>query len=490
MKELNVLCLLLFILNITVAQDVPCCENECDNISIYGNADDNTPTQIKHNDGFTYLSGRVSINGQLFATVTKFDNNNNVIWEYQFDSPSNIADFIVVDNGLLLVGRTEPAIVSGTNFDNELLIARIDNDGTPIFIRTYDNTARELFLRVIEHTNPPNPAFPFYATTFENNTSFPSADDDARLYNIDNQGNINWVVEYAFEMVDEQIGVAISPTSDGNLLLGGRGRNVDGLIAKVNGATGQILSSEDASIGVFHNHAHELSNGNIVISGFLDVSTREILLSLFDSDLNLLNSIRLDNLFGVFLAAADIDNNDDFYIVGMQSQSNGQPVLCKISTANNTLTLLASKYFNNGETSFGGFALDVNGNQIYYADGRTGNPLSTGGRDVLLGYFDTELADDCFMDASVTSSVENYTLSPFSITSVNVTPATPLENIGLIAQQPYNTEPLCDQSLCPPTNPETVPTLNEWGLIILSLLLLIIGFVGIRDRKLSASNYL
>jgi len=410
MKTLNVLCALFFMLNIAVAQDEPCCENECDNISIYGDANDNAPSQIKHYAGSTYLAGTITIGDQIFATFTKFDSNNNIIWEYQFDRQSRIADFIKTGNDLLLVGRTEPTT------DNELLFARIDDNGNAVFIRTYNNTSRELFLRIVEHPNPQNPAFPFYATSLENNTASPSVFDDSRLYNVDIQGNINWAIEYEFGQQDEQIDVGLGFLSDGNLLVSGNAvDSSQGIIAKVNGATGQIISSNSYSIACNYNQVYELSNGNIIASAFLTPGSEEVLVSLFDNGLNLLSSMRLDATFrSGFLGIMDIDNADNVYIGGTV-QSSGQPILCKFNTTANMLTLTASKFFNGGETSFAGLTLDVNGNQIYYADGRTGNPLSTGGSDILLGYFDTALTDDCLMDAGISTSVENYGASPITI---------------------------------------------------------------------------
>jgi len=437
-KELTLSLTLLFLFGTTIAQiSQSNCEKICDNISIYGDTNDNVPTQIKHYEGFTYLAGTANISGQLLATLTKLDTNNVVIWEYQLNMPSRIADFVKTDEGLLLVGRTEPGASANA------LIAQINDDGDEVFIKTYENTSRSLFLRIIEHHNPLNPDFPFYITAFENNTDSPSVFDDSQLYNIDKYGNINWITEYEFGQTDEQIGVAITPLNDGNLFIAGNGvDNQRGIIAKINGLNEAVLQPTEATISGLYNHAVELSNGNIVVSNFLTFGSGELVVSLFDNNLDLLNSLRLNDLLVGFISAAGADDDDNFYVIGTQ---NGQPILCKLSTVGNILTLAASKYFNNDENSFDGYALYVKGDKVYYADGRTAHPLSFGGSDILLGYFNTQLTDDCLLDAVINTSVENYNLSTISIAFSNVSTPSTIEIIDLLALS-HDIEPICDET--------------------------------------------
>ena len=68
----------------------------------------------------------------------------------------------------------------------------------------------------------------------------------------------------------------------------------------------------------------------------------------------------------------------------------------------NEIVFTNTKYFEDGESAFMSPFLDVVGSNLYYADARLGHPLSFGGYDVLVGYFNVELNNICLIAVSYT----------------------------------------------------------------------------------------
>ncbi len=480
-KTLNIL-FLLFIINFAIAQTQDCCENICDNMTIYGDADNNIPLRIKHYDDFIYLTGTTNISDQSFATFSKLDITGQVIWQYRFDVQSIFYDFVKIGSEFLLVGSTIPYLIGGNPVDTQSILARIDDNGNPIYIRSYQNSGREAFYRILKHPNPPNANAPYYISAFENVDGAPSFNDKVHLHNLDVVGNIVWSVEYNTSQFDEQFYRDIAPTNDGHLMLLGNYLPANrGVVLKVDGTNGQVLSAKEASDNVIYNGVRELSDGNIVVSGFFLGTPRESLLSLFDSNLNFLSSTRLNN--GGVLNITSIDTDTDDNIYGAGELNNGQPVIIKANTVGNQFNIVAAKYFTDGESTFYDATIHVDGTNLYYADGRANNPLSPGGQDIASGYFNTALSDDCLVDAEIVNNNVNYTFTNSDITATNFTISNPTNTINLVPLN-YSSQQFCPNPDCPePPSPDIVPTLSEWGLIMLGLFVLIIGIIAIKREE-------
>lgn len=467
-----------FLIQILFAQGTDCCPDVCDRITLYGDANDNIPKRIKHYDGFTYLIGSVKISNETFATFSKITANNQLVWEYRFDTQTDFLDFIKVGNEFLLVGRTLPLSSSnGFPVNNQSVMARIDDNGNAVYIRTYENNMREGFIRIIEHPNPINPNAPYYVSGVEGANSVPSYNDEVHLHNLDGSGNILWSVEFNAFKIDEQFTRDITPSSDGHILMIGNNLSPNqGMIIKVDGATGQVLLAKEETNGLIFNGVRELSNGNIVSSGFFLGNPRISALSLFDTDLTVLSSKTLSDVGDLYITSIDVDDNDNVYCANQLD--NGQPIIIKASTTNNEILLTNSEYFLNGESDFSTATLFVDGSTLYYADSRMNNPASPGERDVFLGSFDLSLEDDCLIDAPIETAQLDFTLTDTNVSMFNFDLPQPTTSIGLVPID-YIIDPFCANPDCP----AVIPTLSEWALIILALLLLILNVSMIRYHE-------
>ncbi len=407
----------------------------CENLIICGDEFDNSPSRIKHFDGFTYYIGSTFSNGQSVATFTKLNGDNEVVWEYKLDGASQLADFVKTDdNAFLLVGRTLPV-----QSDNRSILARINEDGTLGFIRSYQNVAREALFRIVKQENPLDPDYPYYMGGFENPGPTVSATDEVHLHNLDAQGNIKWSVELDYTF-DDQFARGLLALQNGHLaLFGDYAPNNRGVVVTVDGLSGMILSSaRSSSVAVFR-EAVQLNNGNIAIAGRMGLTNSQALLTILDSDLNFISSLSVSNQGVVDFTELKKNNNNELFTVGRTS--GGLPIICKAEINAGQINITDFKYIDNGETSFTAPSIDVVGSSIYYSDGRTGHPFSYGGNDVLVGYFDTDFSGDCLSDTMFSSTNQNYSMTAISPTSTLFTAPSPTEDLSLV-EQAVNCQPL------------------------------------------------
>lgn len=386
----------------------------CENLNLYGNSNDNTPSKIKHYDGFTYILGTTIIANAIYPTFTKFDSDNNVVWERQFSITAQMFDFVKADNSFLLVGRTEPAFNGNTPLDNQSILMKIDDQGNEIFTNIYDNNAGELFSNIEKHPNPPNTAFPYYIVGMKN-IATSSSQNKIFLSNVNNQGSINWTVQSSVSSNDPSVNSLVC-TADGNIVLSGdysSSGNV-GFITKINGTNGSIIQVYERNNTIYLD-AVELSNGDIVFTG-TDYTNNQSSLTLYNGNSfatpTSLSQFALNTVFN--LKTIVVDSNDNLY--GTGTLADGRPVVYRAEVIAGEIIVMDIKYHDNGETAFSEATLDVDGSQVYYTDGRTGHPLSTGGADILLGSFDLMLSDSCLTDIGYSFNVFSFFISSNPVT--------------------------------------------------------------------------
>ncbi len=412
----------------------PCCQD----INIYGNQYDNAPTKIKHYNGHSYITGTAIVNSQSYFTFSKFDSNNKVIWEYQSTTPAHIFDFVKTNsNAFLLVGRTNPP-----NANNRGIIVKIDDSGSLNFSKAYDNYGREQFHKIIKHDNPVNVNFPYYMTGIHNTLTGTIYSDAAMLINLDEFGVINWSIEYPYS-TDNQFTRGLLGLDDGNVLLIGDSEG-KALLAKVDGANGQLIRGIRETRIMTYYDGVELSNGNIVVAGLDGTGTTNInaQLSLFDSNLNFLDNVRFVNEGILRFQEVVKDNSDNLYLSG--ETRNGFNVICKASTTGANLNIDLMRYFSNGETTYNSPCIDVFGNRLYYADARTDHPKSFGNSDIIFGHFNTSLAEECFKDTTISYIQPTMFFTPIQINSFSFTMPSPTSIVN-IGNQSYSEEHICQQ---------------------------------------------
>ena len=405
----------------------------CDNVKVYGDSLNEIPIRIKHYQGFTYLAGRTQINGQEHALCTKLTSANDVVWQYYFDTPSTINDFIQTSDGsFLLVGNTLPFSSS-----NKSILARILPNGTIDFIRTYNISNRESFIRIVEHPAPQNSNFPYYISGL---VTISGSSDDVQLHNLDALGNISWTVEYSY-LADDQYFQGIIPLFDGNLILTGNSATPQqGNLIKINGATGAPLSGIKTLQNMEFNDGVELNNGQIVVSG-RDIANSDAFLSLFSSDLSLLSSTRFFGEQIIDFPEIKKDASESLITAGIMDVDSS--VICKATIINNEIVFQQVKRIANGTSSLAW--LDVVGTNMHYTDNRTNHPSGSGGVDVLIARLTTDLGDSCLVSKVFNDSITNYSTDTISISHASKTlpPPTLVINLDTLA---LNLSPQCPES--------------------------------------------
>ena len=413
----------------------------CPDFKIYGDGLPNYPIRIKPFGGFTYLTGTRDVSGNVYATLTKLDNANTVVWQYQFDMPSVIRDFVPTDDGaFLLVGNTMP-FGAGTRS----ILARINDIGTNAalgFIRSYDNNGREALTRIVKHPNALDTAYAYYMLGFENAGG---TNDDVHLHNLNDQGNIQWSVEYDYG-TDDQYFAGLLATQDGHLVLSGSAianGNRRGILAKMNGNDGSVITATESSVDIEYHDGLEMNNGDLVFSARYLVPNIEAAISLFDANLNILSTTRIDNQVVPTFYELGISSNDNLYTSGVLN--SGPSVICEATIVSNQISVTTARYFTDGESQFTSPRIDVNGNTLYFADARVGHPSGFGSFDMLVGSFGTDLNEACLVDTLLPNSVQSFITDTVAITSTNFTLPAPQLVISLDTNAYQCTE------LCPPT---------------------------------------
>ena len=425
------------------------CINICCDLSIYGDSLSNEVEQIQSHNGHTYLLGFVYIDGEVYGTFSKFKGDGSLLWQYRTDAPSRFFDFTpTADSAFMLTGRTEPVGMAGNWLDNQSILAKIDEQGTEVFIRSYDNSERETFLSIVHHPNAVNAAFPYYLTGAVNSTASPSSFDRVQLTNLSEDGTINWTHEYAYES-DDEFGRKPIPLSDGSILLRGvAGIPNEAYMIKVNGSDGVPLLAKQSVANANFLSALELPDGRIVGAGHvINSGVLSPVIALYDSNLNVLGGLHLPNSGNDLRSWRSLSLGTDqrIYAVaeGMVTQA---PVISKFSVSGNQLQLEQSVFYRDEEVEYLNprlFSSSSSG-KLYYADARKEHSLSYGDFDILWGAFNSELDDPCLTDTTLAPADFSLSLTnAFGSNQAETLPAF-TEVLDLTVLN-YDWEPLCDE---------------------------------------------
>ncbi len=427
----------------------------CDSLLIYGDVDDNRPTRIKVYNGNTYITSSRTQSGDTYGLFSKFDGNGNLVWEVELDIESQFLDFVETDNNeFLLVGRTMPVGPPWAN--NQSILAKVDDNGVLQFSRIYQNYGREFFLKIVKHPSPQNLSFPYYVVGIENQDGTAnSAFDEFHLYNIDDNGTINFGKEYTFNYAtgtstDDQW-TGIIPLNNGNLLIqGDYFPEWKGVLIELNGLNGSVVNTPfESDIDMRYFDAEELPSGKIVVVGAYSLTNNTIFngaVILLNSDLTYAHSIEYSNQGIGGIRQLEQDVNGDLFAVG-QGQ-NGIPIILKyeVDAVANTITEVESKYFLDGETDFSSPNIFTNSSvsRLFYADARKNNPKMYGDFDIIFGSFDLNLTDSCLVDTVLTSVEIPFEHIGVAVTEIDYDLPQPTE--AFLANPNYMWEYLCPDS--------------------------------------------
>lgn len=390
--------------------------NCCENFTVLGDDANNGSWGVKVYDGFTYVAGYNETNDETYATFTKLDSNNDIVWELVFDQQSVIFDFEQSNSGgFFLVGRTMPIRVGTSWQDNSTLISHVKDDGTIDFINRYDNFGRENVLDILKHPNPVNADAPYYLINFKNNTtSGVGTIDDAVLMNLNEAGEIVWAREFEYER-DDQYGFKLIPYENGSVLgIGDSFPAQGGTIIQYDGSNGDIIKSTNGGgVDFRYRDIKVLSNGNMVCAGHVEEGNniRGSFLSLIDSDFNYLNGFQMTEL--VSLSGWDLVVDDNDRIIYSYTTPQSTMFLVEASLDGDSLVFENAKTIENISFVEGPFMNWNNG--LSFGATIVDHQNSLGANDILVGFFPDGIDSPCLIDTTIDIAPFEYTTFDISL---------------------------------------------------------------------------
>ncbi|MBK9335769.1 MAG: hypothetical protein IPM98_03940 [Lewinellaceae bacterium] len=434
---------------------------------LYGDSSENRPTAIKAFGDGIYVAGYRVVNGEDYGTFAKFDlSTGALVWEKQMSIPSRILDFEnipppwSVTEEFLLVGHT-PFVASPIPLDNRSFLMRLDDTGTEVFFKNFDQTGREHFDRILFPSLPADYQFPYYLVGRKNPVGQPQTDvDKVVLYNVDANGVHNWGREYtynSFPAGDDEFHLGVIPRGNGNLLLmGNDAPNNDGIIVEVNGFTGAVVGSGKRYLETLDIYdGLVLFDGNTLIVGEYfhpDPAQRSAFAVVLDGSLTPVAGKRFPSIASFKDIWADqygnlwtIGENKDF---DAQNPHNFPVVIALEYTsmaAMPQLGFIGGRYLHDGETEFANGVISVtpNHDRIFYADARRTNPAGFGDWDMLVGAFDLGMTSDCSQAYDKSSFDFVFAKTDVPITSV-VIPEPPFTTAVSMLPYQYGCSNFCD----------------------------------------------
>lgn len=176
--------------------------------------------------------------------LSKINSEGNKIWSKNIGDNIEVSDFVFTPTSrIILVGRTIPFSNQSGHHDNKSVIILINSLGNILQAYTYDQDGREGFEKIIKHKNPQDNNNQYYVVGVKNppNQS-PSHIDQVYLLNLDHNLNINWSFKYEYSG-SEEFHRGLIDLHDGNIvLLGNDEPSNNGIIIKVNGLNGDIIT--------------------------------------------------------------------------------------------------------------------------------------------------------------------------------------------------------------------------------------------------------
>ena len=367
---------------------------------IYGDTEEEAVNRIKaFNDG-VYVAGFKEVNGVDFASFAKFDiTNGNLLWEKTLNIQSEFRDFDYnpSTNEFIVVGNTK--IPPGQTQDNESIVSKWTPNGFMSGIKMYNHNGREVFQRVLIHKNPANPNFPVYIVGSKNPNGTPTSSFDLTMvYNMDMNLGVGWIREYPeISGVELEAHRGMEDLSDQNLLLLGNGSIAnEGVVIKINGASGAWINTYYHPGNIDWYDALELPNGNIMLSGEDFGNNRALLMTIDPNSFTAITGIEFldtERFEEVWFCAT----SNSIYTTAREISFPRNSIIYKtdFDLTTNIFNPIWAKYLDDGSLFYQTPHVFVSDqfNKLFFADARENSPTGFGDYDLLIASMDKEMTN-------------------------------------------------------------------------------------------------
>ncbi len=419
---------------------------------IYGDDKDNHPTGVKAFGDGIYVPSVLFLGDEEWGIFSKFDLlTGNLEWQKIFPRPLRINDFeyISEEDAFLLVGHFTPFQDMNGPKDNQSFILKIDDTGDVISSKTYFRNGREGFNRILRHSNPLNPAFPFYVLGNQNPTATVNGDDQITLFNYDANLNYNWGREYKYRVTidgDDEFHRGLIEIPNGDLAMVGNDIiDNDGISVSVNGADGSVIESTRSNTGKIDYYDGIVFNDIAFLVGEYFETGESFIVNGNGQGMILSEIDRFKDIW--------TDGNGNLFTVGNNNnpeKGGNFPVVCKFSYNGDELTFENAYFLNDDELEFGEGHISVTPehDRIFYSDARKTDAFGAENFDILIGSFDFDFSSECKTIYAPLIRPFNFSSENINVSSINIVEPNPLEDILGDIPENYTCidycSPICD----------------------------------------------
>lgn len=454
------------------------------NISIYGSGIDELASDICSvaGGGYAICGSQIDNSSPTSSTdlfALRLSAGGNILWQNKYSFPSvNFARIVATSDGGFFLGASRLSSSPNPNNAHDILATKLNSAGSIVWSVILQEVFNDSVFSVVESSNGSywiGGASQTYATP----QSTPSG--DALLIQFD--ANTGQVIS------SQSMG---SPSEDrlrkmisfpGGLSIAGSGvNNGSGMYIATTGLNGvpNVQRSLDSGANEWFEGIIRTTDGGFLACGARGTSNFRVLLVKFTASLGISWARQYGPSTGHSIAHQLIEHNGSYYLGGSTTSfsSPWDMFILKINLSGN-LQWAHSYGETTGQTDFKGAVFAQGGSTTGFM---CTNSYGSGSFD--LARVDVnDITDSCNTDVTsfFSESSVPVTSIPLNITRSETLSSTPF----IVSASPLN---LTQQSIFCGSAPAPVPSLSQWGLIILLLLILNYGAITIWRKQYAQSG--
>lgn len=391
---------------------------------VYGTPLDNSFSKVIQDGAFYYVLGQDEPSNGVphRATVSRLDANGVHQWTLSMPTPSNWADAVLLPGGdLMVVGYSLPFDAS-----TKSIIGRVTQGGTFSWLKSYDQSGRDFFNRVVEQSGS------YYVLAGEIEPG--GVLDNIALWNFSATGSLNWKKYYISSADDEFVRDLVAIPGGGLLMAGNDAR---GVIYTTDNNGEMTTTAVTISDRVYWDVEANTSGG--FYAAATNFTVNEAYLQKFDAGLLLMWEVRINELNSIRQVWEGLPG--ELYVTGNGNFGNQlRTVIVKLTDdPNNGPSVSWVKYLHAGTGQTGGSAWLMPTLQLAFTDTRT-LPGGFGQTCANISISDLEMSDACEVTTSnatllFTDPIPDGPLTYFAETIPAPNPVNIIESFSLNWQE-------------------------------------------------------